>query len=298
MDTAWFAVDRDGHVAVFETGEAGAAPKEAYLGEDYFELLDALQTGEPRGAAVFDLAGYRRSHARPHVEPREGMEVLAFLRDAEPFAERLEAAGAVRVATTEGAGFMVPSALRHKALLDEIHARDLCLGCFFQVVAETPVAEHGLYRFEHTDDWISGPYALVIRPENPARIDELPRSLAENAIVFDGSFAEGPSLQPAELWESDSWGPVWLASDGRTVRPFPGREEELDEVAPELEASGEHVLVREPLAGVGRGHLYAPAKADDDAEDHGSRAASADARAPASATAPAGGAKRPWWKLW
>jgi len=42
MDTTWFAVDRDGHVAAFETGEAGAVPTAAYLGEDHGEVTDAL----------------------------------------------------------------------------------------------------------------------------------------------------------------------------------------------------------------------------------------------------------------
>ncbi len=43
MDTTWFAVDRDGNVAMFETGESGAVPSavadEYYPGE---ELLDSM----------------------------------------------------------------------------------------------------------------------------------------------------------------------------------------------------------------------------------------------------------------
>lgn len=34
MDCTWFAVDRDGCVAIFESGEAGAMPEEAYGGEE------------------------------------------------------------------------------------------------------------------------------------------------------------------------------------------------------------------------------------------------------------------------
>jgi hypothetical protein len=41
MDTMWFAVDRDGHVAVFESGEAGAVPVEGY-NEDWPPILDEL----------------------------------------------------------------------------------------------------------------------------------------------------------------------------------------------------------------------------------------------------------------
>ena len=32
MDTIWFAVDADGNIGVFDTGEAGAVPTDAALG--------------------------------------------------------------------------------------------------------------------------------------------------------------------------------------------------------------------------------------------------------------------------
>jgi hypothetical protein len=41
MDTTWFAVDRDGHVAVFDSGEAGAVPVDGYH-EDWAPILDEL----------------------------------------------------------------------------------------------------------------------------------------------------------------------------------------------------------------------------------------------------------------
>ena len=56
MDTAWFAVDDDGHVAVFDTGEAGAVPTLAYVGEAHHDWLEALQA---RGAQIYDLAGHQ-----------------------------------------------------------------------------------------------------------------------------------------------------------------------------------------------------------------------------------------------
>ncbi len=41
MDTTWFAVDRDGHVAVFDSGEAGAVPIDGYT-DDFAPILDEL----------------------------------------------------------------------------------------------------------------------------------------------------------------------------------------------------------------------------------------------------------------
>lgn len=299
MDTAWFAVDRDGHVAVFETGEAGAAPKEAYIGEDHYGLLDEVRTTMPRGDAVFDLAGYRRSNAESHIVPRGTSEVLVFLRDAESLKDRLDAIGAKPLRTSEGAGFLVPQAFPNKTFFDDIHARNLCLGCFFDYQEEAEIAEHGLYRFAHAEDWISGPYALVTRPDAPVKVDELPADVTSKAILFDGRFADAPSVQPAELWESESWQPAWLARDGKTVRPFRGREKEVDEVYPELATSEEHVLIREPLESVARGVLYSPRAAEVDEDAAGAPYRKAGSRPPA--TLPASAAeptKKPWWKLW
>jgi len=297
MDTAWFAVDRDGNVAVFETGEAGAAPKVAYIGEDHYGLLEELRATPPCTAAVYDLEGYRTSNSQSHVTPRGTRDVLVFLRDAETEKDRLDAIGAKAVAVSEGAGFLVPHAYPNKAFFDHIHARDLCLGCFYDYEEESDVAEHGLYRFAHAEDWISGPYALLTRPEVPVKVDDLPADLASKAIVFDGRFADAPTVQPAELWESESWGPAWLSRDGKTVRPFPGREDELDEVHPELATSEDHVLVREPLRTVVPGVLHAPRapKVMERAPAAPYREAPGRAPAPALPSAPE---KKPWWKLW
>ena len=56
MDTAFFAVDKDGHVAFFSTGEAGAEPVEAAL-ENPYEILKQLAGVLPRGEAMHDLTG-------------------------------------------------------------------------------------------------------------------------------------------------------------------------------------------------------------------------------------------------
>src|SRR5262245_21233479 len=54
MDATWFAVDRDGHVGVFESGEPGAVPKKSFTSiahcDDAVEMaLETLPvTGEPR----------------------------------------------------------------------------------------------------------------------------------------------------------------------------------------------------------------------------------------------------------
>src|SRR5947209_16298751 len=56
MDTSFFAVDKDGHVAHFSTGEAGAAPMEAGL-EDPDAALREIARLVPAGEVVYDLEG-------------------------------------------------------------------------------------------------------------------------------------------------------------------------------------------------------------------------------------------------
>ena len=92
MDTMWFAIDADGCVGVFQSGEAGAVPDAAYVGDEYGEVLELLAPGAneldyeamfaavaERGAYVYEhdefdnwLAGpYQRKHAPTTAGPAE-----------------------------------------------------------------------------------------------------------------------------------------------------------------------------------------------------------------------------------
>ena len=59
MDTMFFAVDRDGNVAIFSTGEAGAAPSEGLAGDQAFDVSRQLENILPRGDVIHDLDGRR-----------------------------------------------------------------------------------------------------------------------------------------------------------------------------------------------------------------------------------------------
>jgi hypothetical protein len=47
MDTMWFAVDQQGHVAIFDTGENGHAPEQVLQGDSdgWYDLLDFFGSG-------------------------------------------------------------------------------------------------------------------------------------------------------------------------------------------------------------------------------------------------------------
>ena len=44
MDSFWFGLDKDGNIAVFDTGESGAIPTNAHSNPDgFYHLLDSLK---------------------------------------------------------------------------------------------------------------------------------------------------------------------------------------------------------------------------------------------------------------
>lgn len=230
MDTTWFAVDQDGHVAAFETGEAGAVPTEAYLGEDVpHDELRAL----PRTPDLVDVDGLFADDAgtQPHVKAIDGLaqDVVVELAPGAEVDDELRAAlGAHPIATTTGSCLAVSS--RDVAAFARLHDRGLCRRCIvtFDLVPDGEEGESlsrfGLYNYQHTtDNWIAGPYARASIPERPLARGDLPAEIRDNLVEFPGSFAQVLVIQPAELWPSEAWGAAWLATDRTTVRPFPGR---------------------------------------------------------------------------
>jgi hypothetical protein len=89
MDTDWFAVDADGHVGYFDSGEAGAVPHDASPGnQDQGFRLREMLGARPRCEAVHDLAGrLRPDHDDAHARMTDGTPMLYFLRIAD-LAER------------------------------------------------------------------------------------------------------------------------------------------------------------------------------------------------------------------
>jgi hypothetical protein len=287
MDTTWFAVDRDGHVAAFETGEAGAVPTTAYVGEDDFAILEEVRGGEPTGAPVFDLEGLKHLDSRDHVDPAPGMippRVLVFVRSRQDLDPSL---GEMReVPSTTGVAAIVDQV--SDAALEALHGRGACLGCVSYYVDDdstASVAEFGLFHYEGTESGLAGPYALVHRPQRPLSIDAVPASVKEKAVFFDGRFVETIWFQPAELWRCESWTDAWLGTDMKTVRPFPGKEKEYAAEIKEMGPSDEYVFV-------------------DVAEDkpEARRVVEPDSEPPSDpsspSTPPAAPATKPWWKFW
>jgi hypothetical protein len=238
MDTAFFAVDKDGHVAYFTSGEAGAVPDQAFT-EHPHQLLTRLAQALPAGEGLHDLQGRlgpgQAGAGRQHCSYADTL--LAFLKSLDAVREEIARGQAVQVPASSGVAVVIRDVT--PALRQRLHDAGDCLGCFFHYepgpeYEEPNPAGHGLFAYGHLcENWISGPYGREALPRQPVHIDQLPpdlRAVVGRFRLDTLCFAETPHIQPVEHAECTSWESAYLASDGKTVRPIPGREEEYREV--------------------------------------------------------------------
>jgi hypothetical protein len=155
MDTTWFAVDRDGRVGMFDSGENGAVPQAAQMDLRRDELLLVLRGGPPGTGPEF----------------------------ANPWEEAAR------------------------------------LGVFYYAANDYPELP------------LEEPYPLVFRAQKPLHVDSLPPKYRKliRAIRFEAvRFEDSDRVQPVEHVKCAFWNRkqafAYLAADGVTVRPIPGRE--------------------------------------------------------------------------
>ncbi|MBL8799551.1 MAG: hypothetical protein JNM56_37055 [Planctomycetia bacterium] len=258
MDATWFAVDRDGHVAMFDTGEAGAVPISAEPIEDPTAVLTSLASAFST-EVIHDLQGRLQPGERevPHFALQFGDRAgaaLFFLKSLDPVKTELEQRRGVAFPAVQGHAV----ALFHAAtpLVRQLHQDGLCLGCFWYyhnptgVVDEEErlrdVARLGIFSYSHlTENWISGPYGREKLPRTPLHVEQLPpevRRTVKQMKFGTLCFAETPHIQPAEFDDCTSWEHAYLSSDGKTIRAIPGnatyRFEDVCEQLRELQAEG------------------------------------------------------------
>jgi hypothetical protein len=262
MDTTWFAVDRDGHVACLMSGESGAVPEAACIepGEGHRLLEEFRSASEHHTEVVYGLDGMLIPGLEPegqHVwEPgwaaSDGPEVLMFLASLDLVREEL-ASGLAVALESRGA-----PAVRFKVLTEataaRLHESGGCLSCFASLLKmseDWSPAELGFYSYSHsslTENWLSGPYGLLRIPRDPVRLEQLAPALREAAervrlggIRFDNT----PRLQPVDFARCQSWEFACLDTDGTTIRAVPGRENGYGSVYEDL-AHGNPGLRVEP----------------------------------------------------
>ncbi len=175
MDSSWYAVDKDGNVALFHTGAGGAVPEHAYSPEAA-EFANELDD--------------------------EGREELGLAADAAIDPRQLPSDKQVFV-----------------------------------------------YETGPMDEALAERYQRKRVPKKPIHVDELWPAVRDaiGRVRFDGlSFSETKVFQPVELTPCATWDPAYLAGDGQTVKPVPGREEEYATFYQEYRADFSELTVEEP----------------------------------------------------
>jgi hypothetical protein len=230
MDTQWYAVDRDGHVASFGSGEAGAVPLEAQL-ENAAGPHQEMAAILPHCEIAYDLQG--------HLTPGEGDKGTHEGLTADGrnnFLVFLTSLTSLRPEIAEGRAVQVPAQgaiaviLRRATadLMERLHRNGDCLSCFWHFEDDDEWIEParlGLFSYSHLcENWISGPYGRKRVPLQPVHIDQLPpavRQLVTQMRFPHLCFGEVPHIQPVEHDICVSWESAFLSSDGTTIRRIP-----------------------------------------------------------------------------
>jgi hypothetical protein len=238
MDTVWFAVDLDGHVAYFHSSETGVVPVQADADSDA-RVLERLPEVLPRVEPLHDRRG--RCGTRGDVEHCGSVPqvsaLLMFLDSPDPIRDELAAGRATEVGSAEGLAFVLRGI--SEEVYKRIHAAGACRGCFWHWVgSEDSTPEHfGLFEFGHPIwNTLAYPYERRCVPAQPVHVDQLPPDLrrAVKQVVLNLRFGDAQLVQPAELLPCESWEPAYLDCTGTRLRPVPGKEKEYAEAYAEL----------------------------------------------------------------
>ena len=232
MDTEWFAVDADGNVARFDSGEDGAVPNAAAIGfspgDASFDadLLRVACLAKRIAAEPPAEEGIHTSSARIVVLIEEGY------RNAPNLDERFENLGPLLLSRERVAGDEV----RRLAAMPGVRVFDLrnVLEAFEEYLPT------GLYAFgrNHGDD--PGLYRREAAPEHPLTVDALPKTVrAEIAslrlpVRFDASpelhLADHLANQDAMYWGED-WALRWPSTPPEAP-PRPSVETRMSKLTP------------------------------------------------------------------
>jgi len=241
MDSAWFAVDADGHVARFDTGENGAVPHAAAPGGGNFEpdfdalLLDALLAGialhdeldappqeddddplpvppmpeqtQPQRVVILSAApSFAEGDAGYRQAPKPRTRAAATFREGELVVVK-EAEPRIVVSLDP----VIPE--RVAALRAFSDATVLVVSDLYYVVREggagaTP--ERGIFEYGHDlyGDVTkgSGTYSRWVAPRSPVTLDDVHPSIREDlaGLRLPVHFAEAPVVELADhMGEND-----------------------------------------------------------------------------------------------
>jgi hypothetical protein len=241
MDSCWFAVDKDGRVGFFQTGEAGAQPTRGLFSRPAELAGQRIAREVPAGDYEVDLRG----RLLPYLEDGGGwlrhagaaeVPVVMFLDSLDPVRDALASGLATEVKTRDG--FAVLWHTLAEADFRRLHRRKavICRGCFwdFDLPGEADedrppnLGRHGVYVFTALGGNASAnPYGVQLIPARPIHVDQLSPDLRRRLkeVQFAAvSFADTPVFQPAEHVPCTAYEPMYTDLNGR-MHPLPDAED-------------------------------------------------------------------------
>jgi hypothetical protein len=242
MDTSWFAVDKCGHVAIFNTGEAGPVPDDAPSAEHTLEgdwpfpgeLDRSIQEGRIRPGIHQTEIQILTEHASTggperHVPLVGGFFLLGPGIKADP--SRIRVPDLLNpwwydltppiFGTTDGRDWV--EGYMHGESWTWLHqAPHRCLGCVrrLEIDDEKRLEALRVIRYEN-DNYSMQPYEKTGDPWNPATLESL-RALTGNLIpetvrFSEYCFREKNLVQPLQWFPCRTWGSYdsWVDEEGR-----------------------------------------------------------------------------------
>jgi hypothetical protein len=232
MDTDWFAVDADGYVAMFSSGEGGAVPADALRSVDGLDCLFAeiakeyahhtIEVDTPgellltRSITPESTVNIANSVYRGNV-----CSLLLLLESDELIpqlgVETIDTGYIVRFAGERAIVYVsqCPLANLQQLIVDR---QALVLQSVFGNFDYSLAARFGFFEYEH-DSHTLIPYERKHVPQYPLKLADLPDRL-QIRILEAGidriRFAESASVQPLEHTPCDAWGDTdyWIDTQG------------------------------------------------------------------------------------
>jgi hypothetical protein len=232
MDTDWFAVDADGNVGFFKSGEDGAVPAGwGFTQDSGWDLIERLaleaaeaiwSNGSVRGVHCWSTPPADQELARAFG----GFCNVMFLRHP-PDADFREHKAAAPIRVDGGTLYPVFVGIIYDEEYDQLHTSGACAGCGCVDVGR--LANLGFFQF-HCDKYGVPPYERLGVPQTPLRLDELSpalRELLQSKRIATADFARAQKFQPLEHVPCDTWSTgTYVGTDGQThpLPPRPGQD--------------------------------------------------------------------------
>jgi hypothetical protein len=232
MDTTWFAVDADGHIGIFDTGEGGAVPEDAWrdgyglemllteIAKDYEDRTIVVAT--PGDILLAELTAKALTEDIDRVVYNGNVYQLILHLESDRIIpelgiEALDGNYIVRFAGEKTIVYI--SEISLASLQKLITERKVLAGkSLYSNYDYSLTALCGFFEYEHNNHILT-PYDRTHIPQYPLKLADLPDRL-QLQIIAAGidrvKFAESELIQPIEHVPCSAWGNVdyWIDTQG------------------------------------------------------------------------------------